>query len=292
MYFIHLRRIAATLVVVPFAAFGQPDSASSESGNEKITLQAFRVMPNGKVIAKFLNTSGKPVKAFRGKWSVFNDFNEVSRSGDILFTSETVVLRDQVPVPRYILPPNGIIYLLEDGKQKAAMVGSFASEAFGNLEAVPGRPVRMVITDVVFAPSAGPSADDQTTEPRVDTVSRPKNNAGDDSAVVTERVNSFYEKYQTPNYAVVEAGLRVEYLTERFRRERAEEDKHPENMDGDSYTLSDGGWDVGRIRVVDVKIQGSHAEASVSRGGTNHNMKVSLVKERGKWMIDRIYFAR
>jgi hypothetical protein len=58
------------------------------------------------------------------KSSVFNDFSEVSRSGDILFTSETVVLQDQVPVPRYILPSNGIVYLLEEGNQKAARITS------------------------------------------------------------------------------------------------------------------------------------------------------------------------
>jgi hypothetical protein len=111
-----------------------------------------------------------------------------------------------------------------------------------------------------------------------------------ESAIIIERVNSFYEKHQTPKHKAVEAALRAEYLTERFQRERAEEDKHPENMDGDPYTLADGGWDVGAIRVIDVRVQGSRAEASVSRGGVNHSMKVSLEKERGKWLIDRIYF--
>jgi len=223
-----------------------------------------------------VNTSGKPVRAFRGKWSVFNDFNEVSASGDILFSSETVVMRDQVPVTGYTLPPNGIIYLLEDGNKKVAMVGSFASEAFGNLEAVPEKPVKVVITDVVFVHDKLP------TQRRSD--------VSDDARVITDRVNAFYAKHQVPTYETVESALRKEYLTERFQRERADEDKHPEDMDGDPYTLADGGWDVGAIRVIDVRVQGSRAEVSVSRGGTNHNMKISVVKERGKWLVDRVYF--
>lgn len=241
----------------------------------------------------FRNDSGKPVNAFRGTWSLFNDFNEVSRSGDILFTSDTLVIGDQTPRSGYTLPPNGIIYLLDDGKQKVAMVGRLASESFGNLDAVPQKHSKVVITNVVFAQSDRQTAREQTsTQSPSDAGHRRSDNASADTAVITERVNSFYEKYQTPKFQDVEAALRAEYLTERFQRERAEEDKHPEEMDGDSYTLSDGGWDVGAIRVIDVQVQGARAEASVSRGGDNHNMKVSVVKERGKWLIDRVHFAR
>jgi hypothetical protein len=274
----NVRRLAAILIAVPFLAFGEPDSSNSESGQDPITLKAFRVLPTDKVIAIFKNDSGKPVKAFRGTWSVFNDFNEVSQSGGILFTSDTLVIGDRGPINGYIFPANGIIYLGDDGKNKVAMIGRVASETFGNLEAVPEKPVKVVITDVVFAQDRPP------TQQRSD--------VSDDVKVITDRVNAFYAKHQVPTYDVVEGALRKEYLTERFQRERADEDKHPENTDGDSYTLSDGGWDVGAIRVIDVRVQGSRAEVSVSRGGTNHNMEVSVVKERGKWLIDRIYFAR
>jgi hypothetical protein len=122
-------------------------------------------------------------------------------------------------------------------------------------------------------------------------IKHPPNTTSTDQTVITERVNTFFSRHQVPEYKTVEAALRKEYLAERFRRERAQEDKNPELVDGDSYTLSDGGWDVGAIRVISVQVQGERADASVSRGGINHNMKVSLVKERGKWMIDRIFFA-
>lgn len=114
--------------------------------------------------------------------------------------------------------------------------------------------------------------------------------SSDDSGVIAERVNTFYRRHQVPQYASVEATLRAEYLTTRFQRERAEEDKNPEMMDGDPYTLSDGGWDVGVIRVVDVQVQGSRAEAAVSRGDVTSRMKILLMKRDGKWLIDRIYF--
>ena len=114
----------------------------------------------------------------------------------------------------------------------------------------------------------------------------------DDARVITDRVNSFFKKHQTPEERLIERALRAEYLTKRFQQERTEEDKHPEEMDGDPYTLSDGGWDVGTIQVKAVDVQDSRAEASVTRAGEDHGMKVSLVKENGKWLIDKIYFAR
>src|SRR4029453_5709264 len=118
----------------------------------------------------------------------------------------------------------------------------------------------------------------------------PSHSSSYDSRLIVERVNAFYEKHQVPENNSVEAALRAEYLTERFQRERAEEEKESENLDGDPYTLADGGWDVGAIRVIEV--QGARAEASVSRGGVDHHMKISLLKEGGKWLIDRIYFAQ
>ena len=109
---------------------------------------------------------------------------------------------------------------------------------------------------------------------------------------VAERVNTFFRQVQVRDYSAVEPKLRTEYLTKRFQQERAEEDNHPEEMDGDPYTLSDGEWDIGTIKVKDVQIHDSTAEASVTRAGINHRMKVSLAKEDGKWMIDKIYFEQ
>jgi hypothetical protein len=118
--------------------------------------------------------------------------------------------------------------------------------------------------------------------------------ASDDYDVrsVTERVNAFFKQVQVRDYRAVETKLRAEYLTKRFQQERAMEDEHPEEMDGDPYTLSDGAWDIGAIEVKTVDIRGSRAEASVTRAGIDHRMKVSLAKENGKWMIDKIYFER
>lgn len=114
----------------------------------------------------------------------------------------------------------------------------------------------------------------------------------DEAHAVADRVNAFFEKHQTPDNQRMEKALRLEFLSKHFQHDRAEEDKHPAEMDGDPYTLSDGGWDVGAIRVASVELQGSRAEASVTRAGDDHGMKVSLVKENGKWLLDRIYFPR
>lgn len=273
-----MKRITAILLALACVAFGQPNSAKPESGNKQITLKSFCLLPSNKVVAMFKNDSDKPIKAFRGTWSLFNDFNEVSRSGNILFTSDTMVIGDRGPITGYILPANGIIYLGDDGKNQVAMTGRVAAETFGNLDAIPQKPSKVMITDVVFAEDKASARD------------RP--DVSDDVKVITDRVNAFYAKHQISTYETVEAALRKEYLTERFQRERAEEDKHPEDMDGDSYTLSDGGWDVGAIRVKDVELQDNRAEASVTRAGDDHGMKVSLIKENGKWLIDRIYFRR
>ncbi|MDP9098783.1 MAG: YbjP/YqhG family protein [Verrucomicrobiota bacterium] len=136
-------------------------------------------------------------------------------------------------------------------------------------------------------PPAPPAA--STVETR--TGSAPGN---DDARKITERVNTFFKTYQTRQYRAVERELRAEYLTKRYQGERAEEDKHPENMDGDPYTLADAAapWEVGVIEVKAVEFQGARAEASVTRAGEDHGMKVSLVKETGKWLIDKISFAR
>src|SRR2546423_14113300 len=77
---------------------------------------------------------------------------------------------------------------------------------------------------------------------------------------VAERVNTFFRQVQVRDYSAVEPKLRTEYLTKRFQQERAEEDNHPEEMDGDPYTLSDGEWDIGTIKVKDVQIHDSTAE--------------------------------
>jgi len=135
------------------------------------------------------------------------------------------------------------------------------------------------------------SGDSAASSPTSRTGGAPSN---DDARMITERVNTFFKKYQTPQYRVVERELRAEYLTKRYQRERAEEDKHPENMDGDPYTLADAAApsEVGVIEVKAVEIQGLRAEASVTRAGQDHGMKVSLMKEAGKWLIDKIFFAR
>lgn len=139
------------------------------------------------------------------------------------------------------------------------------------------------------APSLSPPA--QTPVPPSRSSIQPRADKGEAHAIA-ERVNAFFERHQTPDNQRVEKALRLEFLSRRFQRERAEEDKHPEEMDGDPYTLSDGGWDVGAIRVAFVDLQGSRAEASMTRAGDDHGMKVSLVKENGKWLLDRIYFSR
>lgn len=113
-----------------------------------------------------------------------------------------------------------------------------------------------------------------------------------DARSVTERVNTFFKQVQVRDYSAIEPKLRAEYLTKRFQKERAMQDNHPEETDGDPYTLSDGEWDIGMIKVKDVEVHGSRAEASVTRAGVDHGMKVSLAKENGRWMIDKIYFDR
>lgn len=117
--------------------------------------------------------------------------------------------------------------------------------------------------------------------------------SNDESRMITERVNTFFKRYQTPEYATVERRLREEYLTQRFQRERARQDTHREEIDSDPYTKAESApWDVGLVRVKAVELQGSHAEVSVTRGDVDYGMKISVIKEDGAWGIDRVYFAR
>src|ERR1043166_1734400 len=179
-----------------FEAFGQTDRASSPDAdpNEQLTVKSFCLLPTGKVVAMLKNNTGKPIKAFRGTWSVFNDFNEVSRSGNILFTSDTMVIGDRGPISGYIFPANGIVYLGDDGKNHVAMIGRIASETFGNLDAIRQKPFKVSITDIVFA------HDKSATGERTD--------YSEDVKVISDRVNAFYAKHQVPTYETVETRLR------------------------------------------------------------------------------------
>ncbi len=112
------------------------------------------VLPSGKVVLKCKNNSSKPVKAFKGKWDVLDDFNEVSQSDEILFTSDTPVMGANAFMGGYFIQPDGVVYLGSDGNQRVAMVGRLASDAFGNLEQASStkkKRFKAVITNVVFA---------------------------------------------------------------------------------------------------------------------------------------------
>ena len=121
-----------------------------------IQVQNLCILLSGKVVLKCKNISGKPVKAFKGKWFAFDDFNEVSQSEDILFTSNTLVLGSNAihaSLGGYIIQPDGIIYLLRDGNNRFAYVGRLASEWFGETDKLPPplkKRFKADITDVVF----------------------------------------------------------------------------------------------------------------------------------------------
>ena len=134
------------------AATEREEAASEEAA----TIQVLNlcILPSGKVVLKCKNSGSKPVKAFKGKWVAFDDFNEASQSDDILFTSNTPVMGSNALLGGYLIQPEGIIYLANDGNQRVAMVGRLASDAFGNLEDVPPtlkKRFKAVITNVIFA---------------------------------------------------------------------------------------------------------------------------------------------
>ena len=122
-----------------------------------IEVQNLCILPSGKIILKCKNGGGRPVKAFKGKWVVFDDFNEASQSGDILFTTNTPVMESAAPIAPfggYLVQPDGIIYLLIEGKDRVAMVGKMASDGFGNLDEMPPqikKRFKAVITKIIFA---------------------------------------------------------------------------------------------------------------------------------------------
>jgi len=115
------------------------------------------VLPSRKVVLKCKNNGNKPIKAFKGKWLALDDFDEASQSDDILFTSSTAVTGSNAVnavLGGYLIQPNSIIYLVNDGNQRFAMVGRLASDAFGNLQEAPpmwNKRFKAAITNVIFA---------------------------------------------------------------------------------------------------------------------------------------------
>lgn len=171
----------ATLLLLTTFAFAEPnqvapstnpkaaESATSENSG-KIKLLTLVFFPSGRILAMYKNTSGNPIKAFKGRWFVLNDFNEISQSGEIHFTSDMIVIGSRnFPLGGYIIPPNGIIYIFNEGNTTGAMVGNVASDAFGNLDDLPPtykKRFKVGITDVIFD-ERHPVTKDGRSEPRL-----------------------------------------------------------------------------------------------------------------------------
>jgi TPR repeat protein len=118
-----------------------------------IEILNLHVLPSGKVLLKCTNSGSKPVKAFKGKWVVLDDFDEASLSGDILFTSSTAVVGSNAVLGGYLVQPNDIIYFVYEGHQQFAMVGRPASDLFGIIEEAPllKNKYKAAVTNVIFA---------------------------------------------------------------------------------------------------------------------------------------------
>ena len=145
-----------SLAFISCSKFAAPAEREDAGLEETATIQVLNlcVLPNGKVVLKCKNIGSKPVKAFKGKWVVFDDFNKASQSDDILFTSNTPVMGSNALLGGYLIQPNSIIYFANDGNQGVAMVGRLASDAFANLEHVPPtwkKRFKAGITNVIFA---------------------------------------------------------------------------------------------------------------------------------------------
>jgi len=64
------------------------------------------------ITSKFKNVGSKPVKAFRGRMMLINDFKEISEVGSIEYTGGTkfILSKNETEV-RHVIMPNEVIYI-------------------------------------------------------------------------------------------------------------------------------------------------------------------------------------
>jgi len=132
----------------------------------------------------------------------------------------------------------------------------------------------------------------------------PEGVKGTESEIVAERVNSFYKRYQSAGanassqfLAQLRAQLSSEFLSDSFQRLLAREEEasqaNPQAAyqagigNADPFTLAQD--DIAQVRALSVAVKGDQANVTAgSSKGDSHQIKLRLIKQNGRWLIDDI----
>jgi hypothetical protein len=125
-------RLFISLLHISLLALGCSPQAKTPPSLQLIELRFVSAGGATMVFAKDRNDSGKAIKAFKGKWYLYDDFKEISASGDIRYSSTetSYIALSSATSSHHIIQPGEIIYLL-DAESSARQEHFAFSEAGG-----------------------------------------------------------------------------------------------------------------------------------------------------------------